>query len=101
MVQWFNDSTQPAMQSCGLLFRVAEVQDAPVIALHMHGIMHSAPDHMGAGSAALVQAGNTANIVLRLPEMRNPRAARDRARTGVISRQTQAHVAAIAVQQSS
>src|ERR1700688_4233684 len=100
-------TTQLQSRSCWTLtqkkplLRVADVQHAPGIPLYMHRVAHRSADNVGASLlAAAVQIGNTANIILRFPEMRNARAPGDRARASVISRKTEPDIAAIVIQQS-
>src|ERR1700687_4602396 len=84
-----------------MLFRIADIQHAPRIALHVDRLMHRvAKDVRPRFAATAVQVRDPANIVLRFPEMRNTRAARHRPRASVVGRQAQAAVAAIAIQQS-
>src|ERR1039458_9159382 len=79
------------------LFRIADVQHAPSIPLYVDRLVHRVAENGFA--AAVVQVRDPANVVLRFPEMRNPRAARHRSRTSVIGCQTEANVAAVAIQQ--
>src|ERR1700676_2990217 len=84
-----------------MLFRIADIQHAPRIALHVDRLMHRvAKDVRPRFAATAVQVRDPANIVLRFPEMRNTGAARHRPRASVVGRQAQADVAARAIQQS-
>src|ERR1700688_3355390 len=72
-----------------MLFRIADIQHAPRIALHVDRLMHRvAKDVRPRFAATVVQIRDPANVVLRFPEMRNARAARHRSRTSVVGCQT-------------
>src|SRR5258708_12637973 len=67
-------------------FRVADVQHAPSIALHVDRRMHRVAKNVRPRfAAAVVQVRDPSNIVLRFPVSRNASAARPRSRTSVIA----------------
>ena len=69
-------------------------------AIHLSGSHYAQYLGMSAGIAAVIQLRDLLYIVARLGDVWNPRAARHPSRAGVISRQAQLYVPAIALQQS-
>src|SRR6202521_4255151 len=81
--------TLPRLPRETMLFRIADIQHAPRIALHVDRLMHRVAKDVRPGFAAtVIQIRDPANVVLRFPEMRNARAARHRSGTSVVGCQT-------------
>src|SRR4029077_7868443 len=77
------------------LVGVAEVQNAPGIALHPHGFVDWAAQNAYV-RLTIIKLGNAIDVVAGLGEARYAGAARHRSRSRVVSRQTQLDVPPVA-----
>ena len=85
-----------------VLVGIGHHEDAALIALHPHRIMHRRQHRARTQYAisAIVKLGDSLHVALGLREMRHSSAARYRPCTRVVSREAQLDVAAIALHES-
>src|SRR5215471_11395647 len=83
-----------------VLVGVADIKYPARISFYPHGIVYDVADHTRPWiGPAVIEFGDTAHIVQGFRITRNAGAARYRARPGVVSRQAELDVAAVALQQ--
>src|ERR1700675_4224302 len=91
---------RPVYAELRKLFRVADVQHATSVALHVYRIVHWIGDDHRSRGAAIIQVRNPADIIPGFRIVWHSSAPRHRLRPGVVRRQAQLDVSAVALQQT-